>query len=83
LQSQFDNLIDFCIAEKVVATATPLAHELEEYKLSWSLSTGDTLIISRQMGDPEWERHLEFTLATSGPGAGLVSPQNHPLPKLA
>lgn len=71
-----------CIAEKVVATATPLAHELEEYKLSWSLSTGDTLIISRQMGDPEWERHLEFTLKTPGPGAGLVSPQNHhPLSK--
>jgi hypothetical protein len=61
--------------EKIVGTATPLAHELEEYKLSWAFSTGDTLIISRQMGDLDWERHLEFTLRTSGPSAGLVSLQ--------
>ncbi|KAG0591822.1 hypothetical protein KC19_1G204700 [Ceratodon purpureus] len=58
--------------EKIVGTATPLAHELEEYKLSWALSTGDTLIISRQMGDVNWERHLEFTLKTSGPSAGVA-----------
>lgn len=59
--------------EKIVGSATPLADELEEYKLSWALSTGDTLIISRQMGDLDWERHLEFTLKTSGPSAGVVS----------
>ncbi|KAG0613348.1 hypothetical protein M758_6G096300 [Ceratodon purpureus] len=58
--------------EKIVGSATPLAHELEEYKLSWALSTGDTLIISRQMSDLNWERHLEFTLKTSGRGAGLA-----------
>uniref|UniRef100_A0A7I4FBT1 GRPD C-terminal domain-containing protein n=1 Tax=Physcomitrium patens TaxID=3218 RepID=A0A7I4FBT1_PHYPA len=58
--------------EKIVGSATPLAHELEEYKLSWALSTGDTLIISRQMSDDNWERHLEFTLKTSGRGAGLA-----------
>lgn len=58
--------------ERIVGTATPLAHELEEYKLSWAFSTGDTLIISRQMGDLDWERHLEFTLRTSGPSAGLA-----------
>ena len=63
--------------EKVVGTATPLAHELEEYKLSWALSTGDTLIISRSMDDLDWERHLEFTLRTSGPSAGVVSPHFH------
>ena len=56
-----------------MGSATPLAHELEEYKLSWALSTGDTLIISRQMSDLNWERHLEFTLKTSGRGSGLVS----------
>lgn len=60
--------------EKIVGSATPLAHELEEYKLSWALSTGDTLIISRQMGDQDWERHLEFTLNTSRAGlARLVN----------
>lgn len=58
--------------EKIVANASPLAHELEEYKLSWALSTGDTLIISRQMSDLNWERHLEFTLKTSGRGAGVA-----------
>lgn len=57
--------------EKVVGSATPLAHELEEYKLNWALSTGDTLIISRQMGDLDWERHLEFTLNASA-GSGLA-----------
>lgn len=62
-----------CPADRIVGTATPLADELEEYKLSWRLSTGDTLIISRQMSDLDWERHLEFTLRTPGPGAGLVS----------
>lgn len=58
--------------EKIVASASPLAHELEEYKLSWALSTGDTLVISRQMSDVNWERHLEFVLKTSGRGAGLA-----------
>jgi hypothetical protein len=58
--------------EKIVGSATPLAHELEQYKLSWALSTGDTLVISRQMSDENWERHLEFTLKTSGRGAGLA-----------
>ncbi|XP_024394182.1 glycine-rich domain-containing protein 2 isoform X1 [Physcomitrium patens] len=58
--------------EKIVGSAVPLAHELEEYKLSWALSTGDTLIVSRQLSDINWERHLEFTLKTSGRGAGLA-----------
>ncbi|KAG0586351.1 hypothetical protein KC19_2G084200 [Ceratodon purpureus] len=58
--------------EKVVGSAAPLAHELEQYKLSWALSTGDTLVISRQIGDLNWERHLEFTLKTSGRGVGLA-----------
>jgi len=49
-----------------------LTHELEEYKLSWSLSTGDKLMISRQLGAVDWERHLEFTLVTSSPEVGLV-----------
>ena len=36
------------------------------------LSTSNTLIISYQMGDLDWEHHLELTLRTSGPSAGLV-----------
>lgn len=59
--------------EKIIGTAKPKAHELEEYKLSWALSTGDTLVVSRPMGALDWERHLEFFLKTPDANAGLVS----------
>jgi hypothetical protein len=59
-------------ADKIAGSATPFAGELGQYKLSWALSTGETLIISRRMHDLDWERHLDFSLKVPGPG--LVRP---------
>lgn len=48
--------------EEILATATPLNDELEQYKMKWSFSTGETLTIQMPIEDLEWERHLRFSL---------------------
>ncbi|CAM6070832.1 unnamed protein product [Sphagnum tenellum] len=58
--------------DKIAGSATPFAGELGQYKLSWALSTGETLIISRRMHDLDWERHLDFSLKVPGPGLACL-----------
>ncbi|KAI5063844.1 hypothetical protein GOP47_0020514 [Adiantum capillus-veneris] len=48
--------------EQVLATATPLDDEREQYKMKWSFSTGETLTIQMPIENLEWERHLRFSL---------------------
>lgn len=48
--------------EEALATATPLNDELEQYKMKWSFSTGETLTIQMPIENIEWERHLRFSL---------------------
>ncbi|XP_024365160.1 glycine-rich domain-containing protein 1 isoform X3 [Physcomitrium patens] len=51
---------------KIVGTATPCADDLEHYRLSWHLSTGDSLVISRPLEvETDWEHYLEFRLMGS------------------
>lgn len=59
------------IAEEILATATPLNDELEQYKMKWSFSTGETLTIQMPIEDLEWERHLRFSV--KGNRLGVVS----------
>jgi hypothetical protein len=63
-----------------VGSATPYAEELEHYRLSWHLTTGATLIISRPLEDgDDWEHNLEFSL--TGSSSDLVRPTElHPSP---
>ncbi|CAK9857891.1 unnamed protein product [Sphagnum jensenii] len=58
--------------DKIAGSATPFAGELGQYKLSWALSTGEMLIISRRMHDLDWERHLDFSLKVPGPGLACL-----------
>lgn len=52
--------------DKIVGTATPCADDLEHYRLSWHLSTGDSLVISRPLEvETDWEHYLEFRLMGS------------------
>lgn len=48
--------------EEILAIATPLNDELEQYKMKWSFSTGETLTIQMPIEDLEWERHLRFSV---------------------
>lgn len=60
------------LTDKIVGSAIPFADELEHYKLSWHLSNGSTLVISRPFHDDhDWEHNLEFTL--TGFSTSLVS----------
>ncbi|OAE30292.1 hypothetical protein AXG93_3964s1050 [Marchantia polymorpha subsp. ruderalis] len=55
---------------KVVGTAIPFADDLGQYKLRWSLSSGEMLTISRPMEELNWESNLIFSL--DGSSHGLV-----------
>lgn len=62
----------YLLTDKIVGSAIPFADELEHYKLSWHLSNGCTLVISRPFHDDhDWEQNLEFTL--TGFSTSLVS----------
>lgn len=56
--------------DEILATATPVADELEQYKMKWSFSTGETLTIQMPIEDLEWERHLRFSV--KGNPLGMV-----------
>lgn len=56
--------------DKIIATATPVADELEQYKMKWLFSSGETLTIQMPIEDQEWEQHLRFTL--KGSQLGMV-----------
>ncbi|CAM6126838.1 unnamed protein product [Calypogeia fissa] len=51
--------------EKIVASATPIADDIGQYKLKWSFSSGEILTISRPMDEENWERNLNFELESS------------------
>ncbi|KAH7388396.1 hypothetical protein KP509_16G074000 [Ceratopteris richardii] len=48
--------------EGVLATATPRNDELEQYKMKWTFSTGEILMIQMPIENLEWERNLRFSL---------------------
>eukprot|EP00250_Pteridium_aquilinum_P019164 c24325_g1_i3 orf=748-2649(+) len=48
--------------EEILATATPLNDEVEQYKMKWSFSTGETLTIQMPLENIEWEQHLHFSV---------------------
>lgn len=52
---------------KVVGSATPNADELEQDRLSWSLTKGLTFVISKPIfyDGHDWEHNLEFSLTSS------------------
>lgn len=54
--------------EKVVGTATPIADDLENHKMTWSLSSGEIFTIQMPIQQIKWERHLEFTLKNTPKG---------------
>lgn len=53
---------------KVVGTATPIADELEQHKMTWSLSSGEIFTIQMPIQQIQWERHLEFTFKNTPKG---------------
>lgn len=61
-------------AVKVVGTAIPFADDLGQYKLRWSLSSGEMLTISRPMEELNWESNLIFSLDGSSHGLVLTEP---------
>ncbi|KAJ7529008.1 hypothetical protein O6H91_15G030100 [Diphasiastrum complanatum] len=61
-------------ADNIIASATPNADELDNYKLTWSFSSSETFSISRDIDDPEWERHVTLELKnTLGGPVSLVN----------
>ena len=60
----------FIVSEIILATATPVGDELEQYKMKWSLSTGETLTIQMPIENSQWERNLGFSV--KGSSLGMV-----------
>ncbi|GLJ10870.1 hypothetical protein SUGI_0136940 [Cryptomeria japonica] len=52
----------------VVGTATPIADDLENHRMTWELSSGEIFTIQMPIQQLEWERHLEFTLKNTPKG---------------
>lgn len=58
--------LSFSVPDKIVGSASPYADELEHYRLSWHLTTGSTLVISRPLEEGnDWEHNLQFSLTGS------------------
>lgn len=52
----------------VVGSATPIADDLENHRMTWELSSGEIFTIQMPIQQMEWERHLEFTLKNTPKG---------------